>query len=66
MEKRLVSGDNRVIGFFDDVQVQTISEKECRRQDPELRSFLNLNTPEALTAAMNCFGGMEPGDTAQR
>lgn len=52
IETRLVAGDNRVIGFFDDVRVQSIDADECRRWDPMLRSFLNLNTPESLAVAM--------------
>lgn len=52
IEVRLEAGDNRVIGFFEQVSVQTIGEDECRTWDPELRSFLNLNTPESLAAAI--------------
>jgi molybdenum cofactor guanylyltransferase len=52
IEARLMTGDNRVIGFFDDVRVHTIDADECRRWDPALRSFLNLNTPESLAVAI--------------
>lgn len=49
--KRIVAGDRRVIGFFDDVRVRTLDETEVRKWDPELRSFYNANTPEALAQA---------------
>ena len=64
IEKQLAAGDNRIIRFFDDVVVKTIGEDECRAWDPELRSFLNLNTPESLMTAMADVGTAEPGKSA--
>lgn len=66
IEARLVAGDNRVIGFFDDMRVQSIDADECRRWDPELRSFLNLNSPESLAAALAEQDDGEPQDALQR
>jgi hypothetical protein len=40
-----------VIGFFEQVHVQRIPELEVRRFDPDLRSFFNVNTPEAVQQA---------------
>lgn len=51
MEERLLAGDYRIISFFPAVRVQPYSLADVRRHDPELRSFLNLNTPERLAEA---------------
>jgi molybdopterin-guanine dinucleotide biosynthesis protein A len=51
IERRLAAGRKQVIGFFDDVRVRPIDEATVRTFDPELRSFFNANTPEALAAA---------------
>jgi molybdopterin-guanine dinucleotide biosynthesis protein A len=39
----------KVIGFYDAVQVQYVEEATIRRFDPDLRSFVNVNTPDELT-----------------
>lgn len=36
-----------------DVRVRTLEEDELRAVDPELRSFVNVNTPEELSAAQS-------------
>lgn len=46
MEKRLHGGKRQITGIFSDALVRYVSEEEIRRIDPELRSFVNLNTPE--------------------
>lgn len=51
MEARLARGQLRVISFLDDVRVRAVSADEIRAVDPELRSFVNLNTPEELARA---------------
>jgi len=51
MERALAAGRLRVISFFDEVRVCRLSEELIRTVDPELRSFINVNTPEELTAA---------------
>lgn len=51
MDSALASGRMRVISFFQDVDVHEVGEADLRRVDPELRSFINLNTPEELVAA---------------
>ncbi len=48
---QLESGRRQIIGFFDKVRVQAIDEPELRQFDPDLRSFFNANTPEALEQA---------------
>ena len=49
--KQIAEGNKQVVGFFDDVRVRTLDVAEIVRWDPELRSFFNANTPEALLAA---------------
>jgi molybdopterin-guanine dinucleotide biosynthesis protein A len=51
IEAQLAAGRKQVIGFFNDVRVRPIDEAMVRTFDPDLRSFFNANTPEALAAA---------------
>ncbi len=51
IEKRIAEGNKQVVGFFEDVRVRTLEAAEIARWDPDLRSFFNANTPEALRAA---------------
>lgn len=51
MESALASGRMRVISFFGDVAVREVGEADLRSVDPQLRSFINVNTPEQLAAA---------------
>ena len=51
IEKRIATGNKQVVGFFEDVRVRTIDVGDVPRWDPDLRSFFNANTPEALLAA---------------
>ena len=51
IEKRIAEGKKQVIGFFEDVRVRTLDVGEIVRWDPDLRSFFNANTPEALLTA---------------
>jgi molybdenum cofactor guanylyltransferase len=54
---QLAEGNRQVIGFFPRVRVRTIEADEVRRFDPELRSFVNANTPAALAAARAMAAG---------
>lgn len=49
--KRIAEGKKQVVGFFQDVRVRTLDVTEIARWDPDLRSFFNANTPEALQLA---------------
>jgi len=40
----------QIKGFFRHIRIQTIGEAQLRRVDPQLRSFLNVNTPDAYQA----------------
>ena len=46
IERRLVAGRYKITGFFPDVRVREVGVVELRRFDPDLRSFVNVNTPE--------------------
>lgn len=47
----LRQGRARVQDLFSLVRVRLVGEPEIRRYDPDLRSFLNVNTPEDLARA---------------
>jgi len=51
IEKRIAEGRKQVVSFFDDVRVRTIDVAEITRWDPDLWSFFNANTPEAMLIA---------------
>jgi molybdenum cofactor guanylyltransferase len=60
IEQRIIEGKKQVVAFFEDVRVRTLDVAEIRRWDPELRSFFNANTPEALRAAAQFISRAEP------
>ena len=60
IEQRIIEGRKQVVAFFEDVRVRTLDIAEIRRWDPDLRSFFNANTPEALRAAAQIISGAEP------
>jgi molybdopterin-guanine dinucleotide biosynthesis protein A len=47
------SGIYQVFRFFNEVSVRYVDENEVRMFDPDLRSFLNINSPEALNEFHN-------------
>jgi molybdopterin-guanine dinucleotide biosynthesis protein A len=60
IEKRIAEGKKQVVGFFEDVRVRALDVAEIARWDPDLRSFFNANTPEALRAAAQLMSVAEP------
>lgn len=44
VEARLAAGERRATSFLPDIRVRYIHEAELRLHDPELRSFINVNT----------------------
>jgi len=50
-------GERRLIAFLGRLRVREVGEKELRRYDPNLRSFLNVNTPEELARAQRLAAG---------
>lgn len=51
IERRLAAGRLKITGFFEEVRVREVGVAELRRFDPELRSFVNANTPAEWVAA---------------
>ena len=51
IERRLEAHRLRIVGFFPDVRVRTVTANELQPYDPELLAFQNLNTPEEFQAA---------------
>src|SRR5215216_5263972 len=51
IEKRIAEGNKQVVGFFEGVRVRTLDVAEIARWDPDMQSFFNANTPEALRVA---------------
>ena len=50
MERRLAAGERRAASFLADLSVRWVTEAELERFDPQLRSFVNVNTPEERAA----------------
>jgi len=48
IEEEIERGNLKVTSFYDRVNVKEIPEKIVRKYDPELMSFINLNTPKDL------------------
>ncbi|RLB18862.1 MAG: molybdenum cofactor guanylyltransferase [Deltaproteobacteria bacterium] len=48
IERNIDKGIYQVIRVFQDVSVRYVEEEEIRKFDPDLRSFLNVNSPEEL------------------
>jgi molybdopterin-guanine dinucleotide biosynthesis protein A len=59
IEKRLDAGDLRVRGFFEDVNTVYAAESELRAVDPDLASFININTAEDLEKVRRCLDGLD-------
>lgn len=50
--RRCVERQGRNTDFLPDVRVRAVEPEEIRRFDPEMRSFVNLNTPGDYAAAL--------------
>lgn len=50
IETMLDGGDYKIINLFDQVRVKTLSTDRIKTVDPDLISFLNVNTPAAHRA----------------
>ena len=51
IERRLDMNRLRIVGFFPEVRVRTVTASDLEPYDPELLAFQNLNTPEEFQAA---------------
>lgn len=57
---QVATGNRQVIGFFPGVRVRPLEIEEVQEHDPDLRSFFNANTPEALEIARSMAMDLEP------
>lgn len=48
----LESGKQRMVSWFEVVKVHEMDEETVRQYDPDLRSFININTPDDLQQAL--------------
>lgn len=46
IESRLLQNQLRIIGFFEEVSVRFVERSEIEKIDPQLYSFINMNTPQ--------------------
>ncbi len=44
-QRRLLAGQLKIVGFFDEVRVRYVERDDVARFDPQFRSFMNMNTP---------------------
>jgi molybdopterin-guanine dinucleotide biosynthesis protein A len=51
IERQLSANILKIQKFFRSVRIKKISEAHLRRNDPELLSFFNINTPDDLKLA---------------
>ncbi len=51
VEEAIARGQRRLIAFHSQVRVRQVNEETLRRIEPDLRSLMNVNTPEELEAA---------------
>jgi molybdopterin-guanine dinucleotide biosynthesis protein A len=61
MERRLVAGQLKIIGFFDDVRVLRVPTDAVARFAVPTLAFMNLNTPEDLARARALWGRSPAG-----
>jgi molybdopterin-guanine dinucleotide biosynthesis protein A len=56
IEKGIAAGDRRLTALLETLRLLRINEAELRRRDPDLTSFLNVNTPEEYDRAIALAG----------
>lgn len=49
IRRKLDADRLKIIGFYDEVRVRYVDEDAMRPYDPDLRSFVNVNTPDELS-----------------
>jgi formate dehydrogenase accessory protein FdhD len=62
----LATGRRRLVAMFAELEVVEVPVESLRSVDPELRSFLNVNTPEQLAEVRDEHAAPEPELTAER
>jgi len=58
-ERAISTGQLRVVQALEGLRVRFVDEPELRIADPDLRSFVNVNTPGELAAARHLAGQEE-------
>lgn len=56
IENQLDRGDYKITRFFDAVHIKPIPEAQIKTVDPQLQSFINVNTPEAFEELKRLLG----------
>jgi len=51
IQRQLAAGDLKIDRFFSKMRVRWVPENQLRAVDPQLESFINVNTPEDLALA---------------
>ncbi|MCH9009523.1 MAG: molybdenum cofactor guanylyltransferase, partial [Chloroflexi bacterium] len=51
IEKKILADDLKIAGFFDDVRVKFVAERDVDSFDPDHLSFFNINTEQDLQKA---------------
>lgn len=59
IENQLKTKKLKIIKLFDNVKVKTLSKKYLSESDPELISFFNVNTPQALEKSRSFLSKIE-------
>ena len=57
IEKKILADDLKIAGFFDDVRVKFVAEREVDSFDPDHLSFFNINTEQDLQKAAELVSG---------
>lgn len=55
IDTMVARGEKRLTRIVESLSARHVDENELRSVDPELRSFLNVNTPEAYQRALRLF-----------
>jgi molybdenum cofactor guanylyltransferase len=54
-------GEKRMLALIDTLDTRRVNESELRPFDPDLRSFINVNTPEDYARALKLIGAADAG-----
>jgi molybdopterin-guanine dinucleotide biosynthesis protein A len=60
IRKQIERGELKMGNFLEEINVRYLAEDEMRLYDPELRSFVNVNTPQEWLQVKKRGGGDEP------
>ena len=63
VERRLASGDRRVVAFYEDVRVSRLTAERVARHGDPRRLFMNVNSPDDLALAEAHFAEADAGTT---